>query len=200
MNRDIELLFELGALRNMPRQWSRFHMPNVANNSEHMFRVAWIALVIAAREGTKVDTEKIIKMALAHDIAESRTGDVDYIARQYVQRDEPKALHDMLEDTSLEAEFTELLSEYEARETLEAKIVKDADTLDVDLELREQHSQGHTLPSSWGKQRNYVGASKLFTKAARAMHATIIASDSNDWHIKSPHNRLNGGDWKEKQS
>ena len=198
MERDLELLFELGALRNMPRQWSRFHMPNVANNSEHMFRVAWIALVIAAREGKQVDTGKIVKMAMAHDIAESRTGDVDYIARQYVQRDEHQAAQDMLADTSLSAEFAELLAEYEARETLEAKIVKDADTLDVDIELREQASQGHTLPASWNKQRNYVGASKLFTKAAKAMHAAIRDAEPNDWHIKSPKNRLNGGDWKQK--
>jgi putative hydrolase of HD superfamily len=196
MDRDLELLYELGALRNMPRQWSRFHMPHVANNSEHMFRVTWIALVIAAREGGKVNTENIIKMAMAHDIAESRTGDVDYIARQYVERHEEKALHDMLADTSLEAEFAELLAEYEARETLEAKIVKDADQLDVDMELQEQLSQGHTLPEEWSKQRKHVGTTKLFTDTAKAMHAAIISSNSNDWHVKSPHNRLNGGDWK----
>jgi putative hydrolase of HD superfamily len=198
MKRDVELLFELGALRLMPRQWSRFHMPHVANNSEHMFRVVWIALIIAAREGKKVSTEKIVKMAIAHDIAESRTGDVDYIARQYVQRDEHQALADMLANTSLEKEFSGLLAEYEARETLESKIVKDADNLDVDLELQEQRSQGHTLPDSWKSQRGFVGTNKLFTKTARALHAQIHESEPNDWHIKSPQNRLNGGDWKQK--
>lgn len=180
----------------MPRQWSRFHMPNVANNSEHMFRVAWIALIIAAREGKQVDTAKIVKMALAHDIAESRTGDVDYIARQYVERDEGKAIQDMFEGTSLADEFTELIQEYEKRETLEAKIVKDADNLDVDFELREQWSQGHTLPDSWSKQRNFVGTTKLFTETAQKMHLEIVKSNPNDWHINSPSNRLNGGDWK----
>ena len=196
MKRDVEFLFELGALRLMPRQWSRFHMPHVANNSEHMFRVVWIALIIAAREGKKVDTEKLVKMAIAHDIAESRTGDVDYIARQYVKRDEHAALTDMLDNTSLQDEFTTLMAEYEARETLEAKIVKDADTLDVDLELQEQHSQGHTLPKSWETQRGFVGSTKLFTDAAKTLHAAIYAADPNAWHIKSPKNRLNGGDWK----
>jgi putative hydrolases of HD superfamily len=197
MKRDVEFLFELGALRLMPRQWSRFHMPHVANNSEHMFRVVWIALTIAAREGADVDTGKIVKMAIAHDIAESRTGDVDYIARQYVQRNEHQALTDMLSETSLEDEFSEILAEYEARETLESKIVKDADTLDVDLELQEQRSQGHTLPNSWTTQRGFVGANKLFTESAKALHAEIRESNANEWHIKSPRNRLNGGDWKQ---
>jgi putative hydrolase of HD superfamily len=198
MNRDLEFLYELGALRYMPRQWARFHMPHVANNSEHMFRVAWIALIIAAREGKKVDTAKIVKMAMAHDIAESRTGDVDYLARQYVERDESRALNDMLDDTSVQKEFAELLHEYEERKSLESQIVKDADNLDVDMELREQFSQGHNLPNDWTKQREYVGANKLFTKTARVMHAAILKSNPNDWHINSPSNRINGGDWKKK--
>jgi putative hydrolase of HD superfamily len=173
-------------------------MPHVANNSEHMFRVAWIALVIAAREGNKANTEKIVKMAIAHDIAESRTGDVDYLARQYVERDESRALNDMLDDTSVQKEFADLLHEYEERKSLESQIVKDADNLDVDMELREQFSQGHGLPDNWTKQREYVGANKLFTQTAKDMHAAIRKSNPNDWHINSPSNRINGGDWKKK--
>lgn len=164
-----------------------------------MFRVVWIALVIAARESKKVDTDKIIKMAIAHDIAESRTGDVDHISRQYVERHEQEALADMFAGTSLEDEFTQLLDEYEKRESIESKIVKDADNLDVDLELREQQSQGHHMAETLYKQRQFVGANKLYTKTAAAMHAEIYSSrDPNDWHVKSPRNRLNGGDWSKK--
>jgi putative hydrolase of HD superfamily len=197
MKRDAELLYELGALRLMKRQWIRFHMPNVANNSEHMFRVVWTALIIAKREDKSVDTEKIIKMAIAHDIAESRTGDVDYISRQYVKRDEHAALKDMLADTTLETEFLKLLAEYEARESLESKIVKDADTLDVDIELREQATAGHTLPRLWEEHREFI-ASKLYTKAAKELKKELFSTDPHAWHNESPMNRLNGGDWKKK--
>jgi putative hydrolase of HD superfamily len=197
MKRDVEFLYELGALRYMQRQWVRFHLPNVANNSEHMFRVCWIALTLAERVGKPVDTGKIVKMAIAHDIAESRTGDVDYIARQYVERHEHEALHDMLKDTSLEKEFSKLLAEYEKRESLEAKIVKDADILDVDMELLEQASAGHKLASNWETQRDHVGT-KLFTQAAKDLQKELRAANPHDWHIQSPNNRLNGGDWKDK--
>jgi 5'-deoxynucleotidase YfbR-like HD superfamily hydrolase len=64
MNRDVDFLYELGALRLIDRQWRRFHSQNFANLADHHFRVAWIALVIAAREGGKIDTGKIVKMAL----------------------------------------------------------------------------------------------------------------------------------------
>ncbi len=200
MDRDLELLYELGALRHMPRQWQRFHMANVANNAEHMFRVIWIALTIAKREGKDVDTEKIVKIAMAHDVAESRTGDVDYLSRQYVDRHEDKALADMFEDTSLGEEFIALLKEYEERKTLEARIVKDADNLDVDMELREQSATGIKLAGedSWTNMRKHVGETKLFTAAAREMHKAIWLSNPHDWHMQSKGNRMNSGDWKKK--
>ena len=197
LKRDVELLYELGALRLIPRQWQRFHLPNVQNLAEHHFRVTWLALTIAAREG-KGDTAKIMKMAMVHDIAESRTGDVDYIARQYVDRHEDRAIKDMLKNTSLEKEFLEVWQEYEDRKTIEAKIVKDADYLDVDMDLLEQDATGNKLKNAWRKQRLYV-KTQLFTATAKQMHKEIWSSSPHDWHILSPMNRLNGGDWKKKK-
>lgn len=196
MKRDLEFLFEIGALRLIPRQWSRFHTPLFQNLTEHHYRVIWLALVIAAREGKKVDTEKLMKMALVHDIPESRTGDVDYLARQYVERHEDKALDDMLEGTSLKDEFVALWHEYEKRDCLEAKIVKDADNLDVDLELREQGGNGASIEQAFLAMRKKVRETKLYTQTAKDMFAQIIAAEPHDWHLQAPNNRLKGGDWK----
>ena len=197
MKRDVEFLFEIGMLRFMPRQWQRFLGPQVANNSEHMFRVAWLALVIAEREGVE-DTGKIVKMALVHDIAESRSSDVDYMSRQYVKRDEHAAIHDMLEDTSVEKEFLELIEEYEKRESIEAKIVKDADNLDVEMEVREMHSSGHGLAEALQPHRDNVVAKLYFTESARKMNDEIRHANPHDWHSKSPKNRVNAGDCSKK--
>src|SRR6185312_6928138 len=129
---DINFLFEMGNIRFIERMWRRFLHDDFANVAEHHFRVFWIAMVIAANEGG-VDTGKIAKLCLLHDITESRTGEVDYISRQYVERKEEMAIRDMLAGTSVENEFFALWEEYEQRETLEAKIAKDADNLDVDF-------------------------------------------------------------------
>jgi putative hydrolase of HD superfamily len=196
-NRDVEFLFEIGMLRFMPRQWSRFLSPNLANNTEHLYRVTWIALVIAEREGVKT-TDKIMKMALAHDIAESRTGDVDYISRQYTDHHETEGQEDMLAQTSLEKEFLTLLNEYKERKTIEAKIVKDADNLDVDMELREQTAMGNTLEKEKRPMRNAAVRDKLFTDTARELYDKILTANPHDWWRESPRNRANGGDWKKK--
>jgi putative hydrolase of HD superfamily len=196
MNRDLEFLYEVGAIRLVQRQWHRFHMGSVADLADHHFRVLWLALIIAAREKAKIDTAKMMKMALVHDIAESRTGDVDYLARQYVQRNEALGISDMLADTSLEEEFLELWHEYEKRDCLEAQIVKDADNLDVDLEIQEQRSLGQQLPETWATTDARLRGPRLYTRSAKDIFAAIQHSDPHDWHIKSPRNRLNGGDWK----
>lgn len=196
VKRDVDFLYELGAIRLIDRQWRRFHSQNFANLADHHFRVAWIALVIAAREDAEVDTGKIVKMALVHDIAESRTGDVDYLSRQYVTRDETSAAHDIFDETSVGDEFIALLEEYEKRDCLEAKIVKDADNLDVDMELCEQAMQGNALRKTWQFNRRLVADTKLYTKTARLMWDEIQNTDPDHWHAGSPKNRVNGGDWK----
>lgn len=194
--RDIEFLFEIGALRFMPRQWQRFLGPRFANITEHHFRVAWIALIIATHEG-QTNTDKILKMALVHDIAESRTGDVDYIARQYVQRDEEQGIKDMLAHTLLHDEFVALAAEYESHSSIEAQIVKDADNLDVDLELREQAVSGPILEAVFTEGRDRAMQKKLYTQTAKTMMQEIRKANPHDWHALSPRNRLNGGDWKQ---
>lgn len=165
-----------------------------ANVSEHIFRVAWIALILAKHENIE-NTDKLLKMALVHDITESRTGDVNYISRQYTERKEHNAIRDILKDTSLEKEFIELWEECEKRETIEAKIIKDADNLDVDFELKEQSVMGGSLGKSLEEIREHVGANKLYTKAAKEIYQSLKSSDPHAWH-RLGNNRFNSGDWK----
>lgn len=193
LQRDIEFIYEIGALRHIPRMWKRFLNPDVANLAEHHYRVMWLALILAKYE--KANVNKVLKMALVHDIMESRAGDADYLARQYVKRDEELGLKDMLANTILEKdEFINLWHEYKALETLEAKVTKDADLLDIDLELNEQEVRGFKLKYAWKTQRGWVSKNRLKTKSAKKLYDAIAKSDPNDWHIKG-RNRLNAGDW-----
>lgn len=195
MKPDINFIFEMGNIRFIDRMWRRFLNGDFANLAEHHFRVFWIALTIAAYEGD-VDTGKIAKMALVHDISESRVGDVDYLARQYVERNEELAMKDMLDGTALEKEFYVLWVEYEKRESIEARIVKDADNLDVDFELAEQAMSGNPLQKLWQSNRQFVAKEKLYTKTAKKLFDQLEAADPHEWHT-SGRNRRNSGDWKD---
>lgn len=194
VKRDLEFLYEIGCLRFLQRNWKQFLNPDFANITEHIFRVTWIALTLAKHEGT-TDTAKVMKMALVHDITESRSGDLQYLSRQYSTRNEEKAIEDMLADTALAPDFISVWKEYEKRESLEAKIVKDADNLDVEFELKEQEVSGHELRKLWLPVRRHVVQNHLYTRSAKAMWKAIQESKPHDWHVNAP-NRFAAGDWK----
>lgn len=176
----------------MQRTWIQFLQTQVANNADHIFRVMWISLVIARHEGVTSE-EKILKMALLHDIPETRAPDTNYVSKIYSTRDEEKALNHMLEDTVFAKEFEELFKEYEARETIESKIVKDADNLDVDFELSELYAKGHAIKEAW--QRTNVRKT-FFTKTAEAMWDELQTSNPHKWHIDTHNNYTSDKDRK----
>lgn len=193
--RDLEFLYEIGSLRFIDRAWKQFLGPNFANLADHHLRVIWLALVLAKMERQKVDLQKIMIMALVHDIAESRTGDVHYISRQYTRRDEIKAITDMLKDTVLSEVMLQAWHEYESRKSLEAQIVKDADWLDVDLEIQEQKAMGRTHMEAWDDNRSVI-AQLFFTRSAKRLWKAIKKSKPHDWY-RHARNRFVEGDIKQ---
>jgi putative hydrolase of HD superfamily len=196
LSSDINFIFEMGNVRLIKRMGNRFLDVFKEDLADHHFRVFWIAMVISAHEGG-VDTGKIAKLALLHDIAESRTGDVDYLARQYVERNEKLAIQDMLANSALEKEFYRLWEEYEARETRESQIVKDADNLDVDFELAESEATGHKLPDEWRaawQDGPRMRLSRFYTESAKQMYQQLQHVSPNGWHMNG-RNRINAGDW-----
>jgi len=197
LKRDIETLFEISTFRYLDRVWKQFFNPDVANCAEHTFRVMWIALTLARYE-SNVNHEKIIKMAMIHDLPELRTGDVHYLSRQYTERKESEAMRDIFKDSVHEQEMNELFGEYEKRQSLESKIVKDADNLDIELELMEMKTKGYSLGSLWTTDRKKLIYPKLHTKSAKIFWDKIHLANPHDLHNKSPKNRFHAGDWKNK--
>lgn len=194
LTRDLEFLYEIGCLRHIQRTWKQFLNPDFENLSEHLLRVLWIALILAKYEGV-TDTEKIMKMAIAHDLSESRSVDSHYISRQYVDRHEHEAISDTLSGTSIADEILAIWEEYEKRDCIEAKIVKDADSLDVDLELKEQEYRGLKLGADTLEGRRFVAEAKLYTDSAKKFWHMIQDSNPNDWHLRGK-NRFTTGDWR----
>ncbi|KKQ83411.1 MAG: Metal dependent phosphohydrolase [Parcubacteria group bacterium GW2011_GWB1_38_8] len=179
--RDIDFLFEIGTLRNVPRAWQQILTGKVQNISEHIFRTTMIAWIIAVAE--KADVSKVLKICLIHDIAESRASDIAFLHREYVTRYEKLADDHIFKDTELEKEVHSLLKEYAERKSLESKIVKDADNLDVDLELKELARIGDTSALSMQKDhRPHIRTKKLYTKTAKKMWDDIQKTNPNAWH------------------
>lgn len=188
--KNIEFIYEIGSLRFLERTWKQFFQTPVANDSEHTFRVAWIALLLAKEEGVK-NEGKILKMALMHDIEETRVPDTNYLSKIYSTRDESKAIKDMFKGTIFEKEFLELHHELKEKKTIESQIVKDADILDVDFEIQEQYYKGNQIKKIWHSKRKST-AKKLFTGAAKRMWDNLYKVNPQEWHLKT-FNKYNNG-------
>ncbi|MDO8593904.1 MAG: HD domain-containing protein [bacterium] len=184
LKRDIEFLYEIGTLKNTERSWQQFMGSGCATVPEHTFRVIFLALLIARGEKFK-DEEKILKMALVHDLAETRTGDANYLTAVYTKRDDKKAVHDTFLGTTFADLNSGVLHEYEERKTLAAKIVKDADNLDVDIELKEMEERGSLLAKKMKSNRKIVRNKKLYTKTAKQIWDEIQKADPAAWHLKA---------------
>ncbi|MDR0979702.1 MAG: HD domain-containing protein [Candidatus Nomurabacteria bacterium] len=195
MEREVDFLFEIGTLRHVARTWNQFGGLPMANDAEHTFRVAMLAWLLASKEGA--DTGKVAKMALIHDLTETRCGDVHYLSRLYTERNEAKATEDQTAGVATQDEMQELATEYEERESLAARIVKDADNLDVELELKEGMARGEDFCRILHEKR-VILREKLFTESARELFDAIRAADPNDWHGKAS-NRFTAGDWQSKK-
>ena len=139
-NRDIVNLFKkIGELKNIKRAgWVRYEIPNPESVADHSFRCAFMAMVLG--DILKVDSLKLMKMAILHDIAEAVTGDitpVSGITREEKLKKEEEGLAGLLNDLPNGKEYITLWKEYEEGETREARIFKDIDKLEMALQALE---------------------------------------------------------------
>jgi len=135
-------LIELQRLKRLDRTgWT---LRGLANGTEsvaaHSFGVGVTAMLLAdeiQRRRTTVDVEKVLRMALLHDLAETRVGDMPKTAIAYFgskarKKAEIAAFADVVKEAGAGREvYQALYEEYEARESLEAQIVKAADVIDL---------------------------------------------------------------------
>lgn len=172
----INFFFEVGMLAKTPR--SGFHFLGTGEQSvaEHVNRTTFIAYALAQMDKS-IDTLKVLKMALFHDISETRISDLNHIHQKYVERKEHSAITDISESVPFGNDVYTTLGEYEKRESKEALLVKDADTLEWLLALKEQVDTGNTRALDWMKD----GMKRLKTKNGIALGKAILDINSNDW-------------------
>ncbi|MBI2084915.1 MAG: HD domain-containing protein [Candidatus Aenigmarchaeota archaeon] len=172
-----KLFFEAGQLKRLPRSgWSLAGVKNAESVAEHSWRASLIGLVLAKMEN--VDENKVVKMCLLHDFAETRTGDVNRVNDRYIEsKGEAKAFADIFSEI-FEGEFVEIFSEREAQKTKEAIVAKDADILEVFIQAKEYRESG-----AFQSVDNWMKNSKaaLKTKSAKELANKLENIDPTSW-------------------
>ncbi len=139
----LSVLLELQRLKRLDRTgWVLRGLPPGAESvAAHSFGVALAAMLLAdeaSARGVEVDAERVLRLALLHDLAEARTGDMprtvaDYYGKDVRKRAERAAFDDMTRGLgeSRASPYNELHEDYEERASLEARLVKAADIVDL---------------------------------------------------------------------
>jgi putative hydrolase of HD superfamily len=144
-------LYEMGLLKRYKRTgWLIAGIDNPESIAEHSFRTAIIGYLLAVMEGA--DPAKTAALCLFHDTQETRIGDVPSVGKAYVvTAPNPEVTADQVADFPANAgeAVRELVEEYEARQSLEARLAKDADKLECLIQAREYQAQGHEDVPPW---------------------------------------------------
>jgi len=176
LKRMVEFMFEVGMLKKTPRTGYQFLGTGGESVADHSFRTAVIGYVLASMH-PEADRGKVILMCLFHDFPEARTGDHNYVNKKYVVVDEDKAIQDQVTGLPFGDEVSRLLREFNAIETLESRLSKDADQLDLILELKEQLDLGNRHAEEWLS----FALKRLLTESGKRLASEIMTTERDSW-------------------
>jgi len=139
-------LIELQRLKRLDRTgWTLRGLPNGTESvASHSFGVCATAMLLAdeiKQRGLEIDIERVLRMALVHDWAETRVGDMPKTATTYFdaearKRAEENAFRDIVAGTGKAAsQYETIFHDYEQRASVEARLVKAADVIDLLIQV-----------------------------------------------------------------
>jgi len=116
----------------------------------------------------KADQLKLVKMALIHDLGEAAIGDLVWERGRRVigsqkqkHSDELKAIKYIFDSKNYQ-EYINLWQEFEEQKTLEARLLKQIDKLEMVIQTQEYEQEGSkNLEEFWQNAEKYLKDSEL---------------------------------------
>jgi len=176
----VRLGHEAGHLKQARRTgWWRAGIRDPESVAEHSWRTAVLGYLIACAEGA--DPDRTAAICVFHDLAETRTGDIEYVAKHYVTAADDLAISkDQLRDLPAAAAdgILGLVEQAVSRgASPEAACAHDADKLECLLQAREYELRGYQDAQTWAQAM----ADAVRTKTGRALAASALQADPGEW-------------------
>ena len=134
-------------LKNIQRTgWKKnLGLKNGESVADHSFSMALMSMILADMH--HLDTNKILRMVLLHDLAESKTGDLtpDEISKQEkieIENEMMKKILNSLPD-ELKNEYQKIWFEYQTKESEESVFVHEVDKLEMAFQAIEYLKKGY---------------------------------------------------------
>ena len=133
-------------LKNIPRQgWiDKLSIDHPESVADHSYSMSIMAMIIS--DLGNYDSEKILKMVLLHDLAESKIGDFTpgQISKDEKEKIENQAFHEIMENlpTRISSEYAEIWKEYQNQISVESQFVHQIDRLEMALQAKIYQKSG----------------------------------------------------------
>jgi len=144
----LDFLKTTANLKKISRQgWiDKLSIKNPESVADHSYSMAMISMVIS--DLGNYNSEKILKMVLLHDLAESKIGDFtpEQINLEKKIILENKAFDEIMEylPESIKKEYLEIWHEYQENTSPESKIIHQIDKLEMALQAKIYQNDGHS--------------------------------------------------------
>eukprot|EP01083_Nonionella_stella_P073210 197785_1 len=145
----LDFFLLVGKLKTTKRTGWVNHNVNLPESiADHMYRMSIMAMVVGGEHSKdhSLDTARLVKMALVHDLAESLVGDITPTEVSGVTKEDKHKLEfdainkicgEMLDNSETALEILELWKDYESGESPEAVLAKDLDKFEMILQAHE---------------------------------------------------------------
>ncbi|MFQ5781602.1 MAG: HD family hydrolase [Nitrosopumilus sp.] len=141
--------FKIAAnLKKIPRQgWiDKLALDNPESVADHSYSMAVMSMIISDLEN--YNSEKILKMVLLHDLAESKIGDYtpDEIDKEKKTQLENNAFKEIIRQLpeSIKSQYLQIWDEYQENTSHESKIVHQIDRLEMVLQAKIYQKSGYS--------------------------------------------------------
>lgn len=123
----IDAIKDIEKLKDRKREgWEIRALPS-ESIADHITGTCLFSLILTKKIEKKTETEKVMKFCLLHDYPEAKISDLDQISKKYLNKEEgeKKAIQKSPNF------FQKIFEEYKETDSIEKKIVDDADKLDM---------------------------------------------------------------------
>jgi putative hydrolase of HD superfamily len=144
----IKAYFEFNHLKQLYRQgWLRRDISPARCESvaDHSFGVAMLSMLLVDACFPELDRDKVVRMALLHDLGEVYAGDVipgDALSPEEKHRQERLSVVQVLHKLPNGEAYVKLWQEYERASSPEARFVRQIDRLEMGLQASVYEHQG----------------------------------------------------------
>ena len=135
-----EFFFQIAGLKKLPRSgWKiKLGLDDSESVAEHSYMMSVMSMVLADMKS--LNSEKIIKMSILHDWAESKIGDFmpDEIGHDKKSELENYAMTEILEllPQKIQSDYQDMWNEFLVGHTPEARLVHELDKLEMALQAK----------------------------------------------------------------